>query len=137
MEMDYQSRLRKFWVRIVLAFGIFWGIIPFITVTFITRGMNDSVLDVLAPVFSSLTILPASILGFWHRRSACVWLSANAALTLPVAVRVLRRNHQYGLGTIISLAVPVLIAILLDFMEIKHWPGALDREMGSELAESK
>jgi hypothetical protein len=133
MDIDYQSRSRQFWVRIVLALGIFWGIIPLITVPFVTRGMNDSALDVIAPVFSSLTILPASILGFWHRRVACVWLSANAALLLPVAVSVMRRNHLYDLGTILSVAVPVLIAILLDTTEIGRWPGALDRPVISAL----
>jgi hypothetical protein len=133
MDFDYQFRSRQFWVRIVLALGIFWGIIPLITVPFVTRGMNDSALDVIAPVFSSLTILPASILGFWHRRVACVWLSANAALLAPVAVSVMRRNHLYDLGTILSVAVPVLIAILLDTMEIRRWPGALDRPAMSAL----
>ena len=124
--MDEQSRLRQFWLRLLLAFGIFWGLVPLITVLFITRGVNDSVLDVLAPIINNLTILPASILAFWHRRLACIWLSANAALLLPVAISVMVRNHQHHFGTIVSVTVPVLIAFCLDFMEISRWPAALE-----------
>jgi hypothetical protein len=133
--MDERSRLRQFWLRILLAFGIFWGIVPLITLLFITRGTNDSVLDVLAPIINSLTILPASILAFWHRRLACIWLSANAALLLPVAISVMARTHQYDLGTVLGAIVPVLIAVCLDFMEIGRWPAALERTIDSGLAQ--
>jgi hypothetical protein len=133
--MEERSRLRQFWLRILLAFGIFWGIVPLITVLFITRGTNDSVLDVLAPIINSLTILPASILAFWHRRLACIWLSANAALLLPVAIFAMARTHQYDLGTVIGVLVPVLIAVCLDFMEIGRWPAALERTIDAGLAQ--
>ena len=54
--MDERSRLRQFWLRVLLAFGIFWGTIPLISVLFIFRGKNDSAFDVLAAVSNSLTV---------------------------------------------------------------------------------
>ncbi|NYF89893.1 hypothetical protein HDF08_001960 [Edaphobacter lichenicola] len=46
-EVDYQSRLQTVWVRVVWLSELL-GIIPFITVPFVTRAMNDAILDVLA-----------------------------------------------------------------------------------------
>jgi hypothetical protein len=133
--MDEKSRLRQFWLRFLLAFGILWGTIPLITVPFVFQGTNDSTFDVLAAVCNGLTILPACILAFWHRRVACIWLTLNGAMLVSVLTSFARRTHEHILQAVIGVAVPVLIAICLDFMEMRHWPGALDREMSSGLAE--
>jgi hypothetical protein len=125
--MDEQNRLRQFWLRVLLALGIFWGIIPLVTVLFIFRGKNDSTFDVLAAVFNSLTILPASVLAFWHRRTACIWLTVNGAILVTAFTSFVSRTHEYGLGTLFGIGVPVLIAGFLDWMEIRRWPDALDR----------
>jgi hypothetical protein len=125
--MDERSRLRQFWLRVLLVLGILWGTVPLITVPFVFRGANDSTFDVLAAVCNGLTILPACILAFWHRRMACIWLTVNGAmLALAVALSA-RRIHECDLGVIVGIAVPVFIAICLDFMEAQHWPGALDQ----------
>jgi hypothetical protein len=115
-----------------LAFGIFWGVIPFITVLFVFRGENDSILDVTAAVFDSLTILPACILAFWHRRLACVWLSLNAALIIAITIPFLLRTRRHDLWTIICVLVPVLIAFWIDFMESNDWPDAVNSKIRSE-----
>jgi hypothetical protein len=133
-RMDEQF-LRQLWLRLVLVLGILWGTIPLITVPFIFRGTNDSAFDVLAAVSNGPTILPACILAFWHRRLACIWLTINGALVVTAFISYARRAQQYHLGTIIGVAVSVLIAIGLDFMEMRLWPGALDREMSSVRAE--
>lgn len=75
--MDEKPGLQQFWHRSLLVMGILWGIIPLVTLPFIIRGTNDSSLDILAAISNGLTIFPASVLAFWHRRIACVWLSIN------------------------------------------------------------
>ena len=136
--MDEQSRLRQFYLRVLLAIGIFWGTALLIVVPFVFRGENDSTFDVLVAVSNGLTILPACILAFWHRRVACIWLTINGAMIAIAATSFAQRTHaHYDVGTIISFLVPVLIAVCLDVIEMKHWPGALEREMSSALAEGK
>jgi hypothetical protein len=125
--MDERSRLRQFWLRVLLALGLLWGTVPLITVPFVFRGANDSTFDVLVAVFNCLTILPACILAFWHRRMACIWLTFNGAMLATAVALSVRRIHQYDLRAIVGIFVPVLIAICLDFTEAKHWPGALDQ----------
>ena len=126
-KMDEQSRLRQFWLRVLLAFGIFWGTIPLISVLFIFRGKNDSAFDVLAAVSNSLTIFPASILAFWHRRTACIWLTINGAMLVTAFVSFTWRTHDFAFATLVGVGAPVLIAGFLDYMEVRRWPDALDR----------
>ncbi|MEA2541318.1 MAG: hypothetical protein QOH35_2684 [Acidobacteriaceae bacterium] len=126
VAMDERSRLRQFWLRVLLSLGILWGTVPLITVPFVFRGANDSTFDVLAALCNGLTILPACILAFWHRRMACIWLTVNGAMLAIAVASSARRIHEYDLGAIIGIVVPVLIAICLGFLEARHWPGALD-----------
>jgi hypothetical protein len=137
VRLSLQMRLRQFWLRILLAFGIFWGTMPLITVPFIFRGINDSTFDVLAAVCNSLTILPACVLAFWHRRVACIWLSVNGAIIVIALATSVRPFRDHAFGTLVGLAVPVLIAMCLDFMEMRRWPDALDRKLNSGLAQDK
>ena len=130
-EMDEQNRLRQFWLRVLLAFGIFWGTIPLISVLFIFRGKNDSAFDVLAAVSNSLTIFPASVLAFWHRRTACIWLTINGAMLVTAFVSFVWRTHEYAFGAFVGVSAPVLIAGFLDYMEVRRWPDALDRQAKS------
>jgi hypothetical protein len=122
-----RSRLRQFWLRVLLAFGMFWGTIPLISVLFIFRGKNDSAFDVLAAVSNSLTVFPASILAFWHRRTACIWLTINGAMLVTAFVSYMWRTHEYSFATFVGVGAPVLIAGFLGYMEVRRWPAALDR----------
>jgi hypothetical protein len=126
--MTEESRLQQFWLRCLLAVGIIWGIIPLITLLFITRGHADSTLDVWAAVLNGLTIFPASMLAFWHRRPACVWLTVNAGLIFTSMTLFVFRTHEYRVGSIIGAGVSVLLAVLLDVAEARRWPGALDSD---------
>jgi hypothetical protein len=122
--MRDKLRLQQFYLRILLGFGIFWGFVPLITVFFIFRGLNDSVFDVAVVVSNSLTILPASVLAFWHRRIACVWLSLNGAM---VAIAYIPRFHTFTIGPTIGILFSVLFPLCLDYIEFRHWPNALTR----------
>jgi hypothetical protein len=122
--MRDQLHLQQFYLRILLAFGIFWGLVPLMTVFFIVRGLNDSGFDVAVVVSNSLTILPASILAFWHRRIACVWLSLNGAM---VAIDYMPRFHTFTVGPMIGILFSMLFPLCLDYLEFRHWPNALTR----------
>jgi len=124
--MDASSGDRQLWLRLLLALGIMWGFIPLITVLFIFRGAEDTTFDILAAVLNSLTILPACVLAFWHRRLACIWLTVNAAILLAAFASFANRTHIYGKGGVVGLAGSVFLAICLDLAELKRWPGALD-----------
>ncbi|GEM_PF-5053083 len=126
--MTEEAGLQQFWLRCLLAVGVMWGIIPLITLPFITRGNTDSTLDVWAAVINGLTVFPASVLAFWHRRPACIWLTVNAGLVAASMTLFILRNHEYRVGSIIGSCVSVLLAVLLDVMEIRRWPGALDSD---------
>lgn len=122
--MDVRSGERQLWLRLLLALGIMWGFVPLITVMFVFRGAKDSTFDAFATVFNSLTILPACILAFWHRRTACVWLTINGAFLVGAFAP---RVRELDKGAVVTLMGSVLIAICLDFTELKHWPSPLDR----------
>ncbi len=124
--MTEEAGLQQFWLRCLLAVGVMWGIIPLITLPFITRGNRDSTLDVWAAVVNGLTVFPASVLAFWRRRPACIWLTINAGLVATSMTLFILRNHEYRVGSIIGSCVSVLLAVLLDVMEFRRWPGALD-----------
>jgi hypothetical protein len=130
-QIDEKSRLRQFWLRFLLTLGMLWGFVPLTTVLFVTRGVDDSAFTVFAVVCNALTIMPACLLAFWHRRAACVWLTVNAAIVLIAATSFLRRSDGHRPGIIVGVAVPVLLALYLDFVEVRHWPGALVRKQCS------
>jgi len=125
--MDEKSRLRQFWLRVLLTVGMLWGTMPLITLPLLTRGPNDTAFDLLAAIFNSLTVLPACALAFWHRRVACIWLTVNAAIVLSAALTWMGRTKSFDLVSAAGYAGSVAIAACLDFMEIKRWPGALER----------
>lgn len=70
----------------------------------------------------------ASLQPFWHRRTACVWLTINAGLVVTSMTSYVLRTHQYRVGSIIGAMVSALLAVLLDMAEVRRWPGALDRD---------
>ena len=129
--MTEEAGLQRFWLRCLLAAGVMWGIIPLITLPFITHGNIDSTLDVWAAVVNGLTVSPASVLAFWRRRPACIWLTINAGVVATSLTLFVLRNHDYRVGSIIGSCLSVSLAVLLDVMEIRRWPGALDPGIGA------
>ncbi len=103
-----------------------WGFLPFITAPFITRGPGDTFFDVFVSVFNSATILPACALAFWHRRTACVWLTVNAVLLAVALAGFILRTGQWHLWMIVQVAGPVAFAVSLDIAEALCWPPAVN-----------
>jgi uncharacterized membrane protein YadS len=96
-------------------------------VPFIFRGTNDTGFDISVVVLNSLTILPASILAFWHRRAASIWLSLNALLLVLDLLSLIHRENRPASSALVGILVPILLATFLSYMEVKNWPNALNR----------
>jgi hypothetical protein len=124
---EQKSRNRQFWLRVLLTVGILWGFLPFVMAPFITRGANDTSYDIFASILNSLTILPACALAFWHRRIACVWLSGNAVVLAIALATFIQRTGKFDSMMIAEVAGPVLFALLLDFVEARRWPPAVEK----------
>lgn len=114
-------------MRTLLLVGILWGFLPFVTAPFITKGPGDTYYDIFASVLNSLTIMPACALAFWHRRIASVWLSVNAVVLSIALATFIRRTGKIDKLMIAEIAGPVLIALCIDFMELRRWPAALEK----------
>jgi hypothetical protein len=127
--MDEKTRLRQYWLRVLLFAGILWGTMPLITLPLLSPGRDDTPLEIVAVVFYSITILPASVLAFWHRRMACLWLTASALTVAAATIQF--KLVQHASGHKFDLAVGILgsffFAGCLDFMELLGWPGALQK----------
>jgi hypothetical protein len=80
--MDDKSSQQRFLLRVLLLEGLVWGVVPLITLPFITRGSQESSFDVWAVIVNGVTVTPASALAFWHRRIACIWLTINGVLVV-------------------------------------------------------
>ncbi len=130
--MDEKSQSRQYWLRVMLALGILWGgWLPIqLFESALTPGSLGPPLNILAAIVNSITLAPACILAFWHRRAASVWLSLNGILMAATMTRSILRNHRYDPVSIVCDAIPVLLAIFLAVMELRRWPGALDRDQG-------
>ncbi len=123
--MDEKDRLRQLYLRTLLGLGITWGCALFIAAPFIFRGKDDTTFEVCMAVFNSVTIMPACILAFWHRRMACIWLTVNAIGIVFAWALSINRIRSITVSIAIGLAVPVLIAATIDWMELRSWPKAL------------
>lgn len=62
--------------RLAFSIGIVWGSVSSLIALWgsFTLGVNDTRPEVLAIVFYILSFVPASILAFWKRRIASIWL---------------------------------------------------------------
>lgn len=124
---DERSRMRQFWLRVFLALGMLWGGMPFLTLPLVFIGVIGAPFGLFVTVLNGLTVAPACVLAFWHRRIACIWLSANAAVLVTAAFTFAHRPHEFHHAVTIAFAGSVLVALCLDSMELLRWPTALDR----------
>jgi hypothetical protein len=125
--LDEKSRLRQFWLRVLLTVGMLWGTMPLITVGFAVISANRLSFGLVALIFNAATVLPASALAFWHRRTACIWLSFNGALAAIALVSYARRTSELNPWQAGGLAGSLVIALCLDWMEMRRWPSALEQ----------
>jgi hypothetical protein len=125
MTLDEKPNMRQFWLRVLLALGILWGGMPLLTLPLAIMGVVPAPFGLLVALVNGLTVAPACVLAFWHRRGACIWLSLNAVVCVAaIALSAHQTGDRYFVA-MISLAGSVLIALLLDVMQIRRWPGAL------------
>ena len=127
VRSDERSRMRQFWLRVLLVLGMLWGTMPFITVPLLFKGANDTPFDVFAAAFNGLTVLPACALAFWHRRIACIWLSANAVTVVIAMISFMGRTRAFSPETTIGACGSVIVALCLDYMDLLRWPTALQK----------
>jgi hypothetical protein len=125
MALDEKSRMRQFWLRVLLALGILWGGMPLLTLPLVFMGVVPAPFGLFVALVNGLTVAPACTLAFWHRLSACIWVSVNAVICLITVTSALRTAGHVDITSVIALAGSVVIALCLDFIEIRRWPPAL------------
>jgi hypothetical protein len=128
--MDERARLQQFYLRTVLAVGLLWG--AFLLVQLLelalTPGTKGSFVNALAVVVNCLSVFPACILAFWHRRAACVWLGLNAGFITATTIRTILHTHQVYGGFTFGVLLSIALTITLIVIEVRGWPGALARD---------
>jgi hypothetical protein len=122
--------MQQFYVRTVLAVGLLWGafLLVQLLVFVLTPGGKGSALDTLSVVVNCVSVFPACMLGFWHRRAACAWLVANGIFIAATTTRYTLHSQQYDWGLILGVLFSIALAVTLVVIEARGWPGALARE---------
>lgn len=130
---EERQELRRFWGRVVFTAGMVAGLLPFAIppIAISSLGQQTARLEVVALVAFSVTVLPASIVAFWHRRLASLWLLLAGLLA---AAALLAEQHAFSVARTMTpdyasdylFAVPLLLAIFGIFTEWKGWPPLLD-----------
>ena len=111
--------------RMVFGAGVIWGFFPLISVPFLFLGGSDGLLADYALLLTCMTILPASLLAFWFRRTACFVLCAAALLDLCAVVfgRLIVPGHgNTALAFVVSSGLLALFALAA---ELFRWPPVL------------
>jgi hypothetical protein len=126
MIFDEKSQMRQFWLRALLVVGLLWGGMPFLMLPLVLMAVLPAPLGLTIGLVNGLSVAPACTLAFWHRRAACIWLSANAVACVMAMVWSKHQTGDAYFVAMTSLTGSVLIALCLDFMEIRRWPVALN-----------
>ncbi|HTV82065.1 MAG TPA: hypothetical protein VME18_05400 [Acidobacteriaceae bacterium] len=125
--------LRSFWGRVVFALGMLAGMFPMAVppLAISNLGERTAMLEVLALIVFSVSVLPASILAFWHRRGATAWLLLSG---VAAAALVLSEQHVLGArgiapdyGSDYLFILPLALGAFGIFTEWKGWPPLLER----------
>ena len=125
MTFDEKQQTRQFWLRALLVVGLLWGGMPFLMLPLVLMAVVPAPLGLGIALVNGLSLAPACTLAFWHRRAACIWLSANAVACLIAMAWSKHQASDAYFVAMVSLTGSVLIALFLNFMEIRRWPAAL------------
>lgn len=131
--MNRKAESQQFNLRVLLIIGILWGgallvqLLLFLMTYGVVTGNKGTPLYMFAFLFNCVTVGPACVLAFWRRRMACVWMVLDAILAIASALLATPREPSYGPAIVVSPIVPILLAIAFVFIEIRRWPGALER----------
>lgn len=130
---DERNDLRRFWGRVAFALGMGAGMFPLAVppLALSNLGRHTALLELVALVVFSVTVLPASVTAFWHRRLASAWLLAVGVLILAL---VLAEQHTLSVtrgiapdyGSDYLFVFPLVLAIFGIFTSWKGWPPLLE-----------
>ena len=133
ISQEEREDLRRFWGRVVFAVGMLAGMSPMAVppLAISNLGQQTARLEVLALIAFSVTVLPASILAFWHRRTATAWLLLTGVATM---VLLLTEQHVLGArgiapdyGSDYLFLIPLALGIFGMVTGWMGWPPLLDR----------
>ena len=131
---EEKQELRRFWGRVVFAIGLGAGMFPMAVppLALSNLGEHTAMLEMLALIVFSVSVLPASVLAFWHRRTASAWLLLAGVMT---AALVLTEQHVLGAhgtapdyGSDYLFVIPLALGLFGIFTEWKGWPPLLERK---------
>lgn len=129
--MNEKQRSRQFNLRVLLVIGLLWGgalivqLLLFIATYAVVTGNKGTPIYMAAFLFNCVSLGPAFVLAFWHRRAACVWLVLNALLSIASLLLATPHEPTYGPAIVVSPFVPILLAAALIFTQLRRWPAAL------------
>jgi len=127
---DTETDNRRKWIgRILFSLGILWGVAPMISLPLILFGIgssNESGDLILAGLFNGMTVLPASALAFWNRKTASWWLIADAVLMAMVGSKNLSNPSTRVTTLIMAVLVTGLLGGFGLYSEKRQWPPLLD-----------
>ncbi len=130
---EEREELRRFWGRVVFVVGMLAGMAPMAVppLAVSSLGEQTAMLEVLALIVFSISVLPASVLAFWHRREAAAWLLLAGVAT---AVLVLTEQHVLALrgiapdyGSDYLFVLPLGLGIFGMLTEWRGWPRLVER----------
>lgn len=133
ISSEEKEDLRRFWGRVVFALGMLAGMFPMAVppLAVSSLGEQTAMLEVLALIGFSVTVLPASVLAFWRRRSASVWLLLigvmAAALVITEQRALAGRSIAPDYGSDYLFLIPLALGVFGILTEWKGWPPLLDR----------
>jgi cation transport ATPase len=130
---DEKEEMRRFWGRVVFSLGMLAGMTPMAVppLAVSNLGMHTAMLEVLALIVFSVSVLPASVLAFWHRREATAWLLlagvAAAALVLTEQHVLAARGIRPDYGSDYLFAIPLALGVFGIFTGWLDWPRLVER----------
>lgn len=130
---EEREELRRFWGRVVFVAGMLAGMTPMAVppLALSSLGQQTAMLEALALIVFSVSVLPASILAFWRRREAAAWLLlagvAAAVLVLTEQHVLAARGIARDYGSDYLFVLPLGLGIFGMLTEWKGWPRLLER----------
>lgn len=131
---DQLFRLRRFWGATFFALGILWGIsnIVYSPITALTSIIGSSWFEVFVILLGGLLTFIASVLAFYRRRQASLFLVSGGFILLALAIcgQIFLRSHSHGVINLFLLFLAGVIPFSLGFFgaitDYLGWPALRD-----------
>jgi hypothetical protein len=131
---DQQVRLRRFWGVAIFSLGTLWGLANcvYFPIAALTSIIGSSWLEVFIILAGGALTFAASVLAFFHRRIASLFLLCGGAILLMLAI-----SGQYvpavstsGIPNLILLflsgAVAISLGVFGAITDRQGWPSLRD-----------